>query len=435
MILHFPRYMFVCVLTGLICASGADKKEVGNKVKLVESGKSFRALASFDRLMRDFVRDNKMPGAALAVAKDGRLVYARAFGYADEELKQPLQPDSLFRIASISKPLTSVAILQLVEQGKLKLGDRIFPFLPRKPHLEAGVKADPRLDEITIRHLLQHRGGWDRGLTFDPMFRPVKIASTLGVDPPAKPNDIIRYMMGRKLDFNPGARFAYSNFGYCLLGRVIEQVSGKSYEEYMKEEVLKPLGIHSMRIGRTLFKDRVKGEVRYHTRGNLSAIAVMGKQIGRKVPRPYGAWHLEAMDSHGAWIASSVDLVRFGSAVEYFQKSNVLNEKSVRGMVARPQGAAGHDRDGKPKSAYYGLGWSIRPIRNTGKFNRWHTGGLDGTSTILVIRHDGICWAVLFNARKTADGQTAARKIDTLVHRAANAVEEWPTHDLFKNSK
>jgi hypothetical protein len=104
-------------------------------------------------------------------------------------------------------------------------------------------------------------------------------------------------------------------------------------------------------------------------------------------------------------------------------------------MVARPQGAAGHDRDGKPKAAYYGLGWSIRPISNTGKFNRWHTGGLDGTSTILVIRHDGICWAVLFNARKTADGKTAAGKIDPLVHRAANAVEEWPTHDLFKNSK
>ncbi len=404
-------------------------------VKLVESGKSFPALESFDRLMRDFVRDNKMPGAALAVAKDGRLVYARAFGYADEELKQPVQPDSLFRIASISKPLTAVAIMQLTEQGKLKMEDKIFSLLPHKPHLAVGEKADPRLNEITIRHLLQHRGGWDRGQSFDPMFRPVEIASTLSVEPPAKPKDIIRYMMGLKLDFKPGARFAYSNFGYCLLGRVIEQVSGKSYEEYMKEEVLKSLGIHSMRIGRTLFENKAKGEVRYHTRSNPSGIAVMGKHIGSKVPRPYGAWHLEAMDSHGGWIASSVDLVRFGSAVEYFKKSNVLNEKSAREMVARPQGAAGHDRDGKPKAAYYGLGWSIRPVSNTGKSNRWHTGSLDGTSTILVLRHDGICWAVLFNARKTADGETASRKIDPLVHRAANSVEEWPTHDLFKKSK
>ena len=254
-------------------------------------------------------------------------------------------------------------------------------------------------------------------------------------DPPAKPNDIIRYMMGRKLDFKPGARFAYSNFGYCLLGRAIEQVSGKSYEEYMREEVLKPLGIRSMRIGRTLLKGKAKGEVRYHTRGNSTAIAVMGKQIGRRVPRPYGSWYLEAMDSHGAWIASAVDLVRFGSAVEFFPKSKVLTEQSIREMVARPKGTAGYNHDGKPKAAYYGLGWSIRPVGHTGKSNRWHTGGLDGTSTILVLRHDGICWAVLFNARKTADRQTAASKIDSLVHRAANAVREWPKHDLFKQNE
>jgi len=400
--------------------------------KLPETGKSFPALASFNRLMRDFVRDNKMPGATLAVAKDGRLVYARGFGYADEMLKQPVQPDSLFRIASISKPLTAIAIIQLAENEELKLDDRIFALLPHKPHLTAGAKTDPRLNEITIRHLLQHRGGWDRGQSFDPMFRPIQIASTLGVDSPAKPDDIIRYMMGRKLDFKPGARFAYSNFGYCLLGRAIEQVSGKNYEEYMRNEVLKPLGIRSMRIGRTLLKNRAKGEVRYHTRGNPTAISVMEKQVGRKVPRPYGSWYLEAMDSHGAWIASAVDLVRFGSAVEYFRKSMVLTEKSIREMVARPKDAAGYNRDGKPKAAYYGLGWSIRPVGNTGKSNRWHTGGLDGTSTILVLRHDGICWAALFNARKTADKQTAASKIDSLVHRAANAVKEWPMHDLFK---
>ena len=399
--------------------------------KIPETGEVFPELASFDELMRSFVKENEIPGAALAVAKDGRLMYTRGFGYADEVLKQPVQPDSLFRIASISKPLTAVAIMQLAEKGKLKLEDHIFSLLPHKPHLGAEAKVDPRLNEITIRHLLQHRGGWDRGQSFDPMFRPIKIASTLGVASPAGPNDIIRYMMGLELDFKPGSRFAYSNFGYCLLGRVIEQVSGKPYEEYMRKEVLLPLGIRSMRIGRTLLKGRAKGEVRYHTRGNSTAIAVMGKQIGRKVPRPYGSWYLEAMDSHGAWIASAVDLVRFGSAIEFFPKSKVLTEKSIREMVARPKGAAGYNRDGKPKLAYYGLGWSIRPVGNTGKSNRWHTGGFDGTSTILVLRHDGICWAVLFNARKTADRQTAASKIDSLIHRAANTVKEWPKHDLF----
>jgi hypothetical protein len=104
-------------------------------------------------------------------------------------------------------------------------------------------------------------------------------------------------------------------------------------------------------------------------------------------------------------------------------------------MVARPKGIAGHDNTGKPKAAYYGLGWAIRPVRNTGKFNRWHSGGLDGTSTILVLRHDGICWAVLFNTRQAVDGQAASNKIDSLVHSAANAVKEWPKHDLFEQEK
>ena len=403
--------------------------------KLPETGKQFPALASFDELMRKFVRENNIPGAALAVAKDGRMVYARGFGFADREKNKHVQPESLFRIASISKPLTAVAIMQLVEKGKLKLEDKVFSILPHKAHLATGTKIDSGLAEITIQQLLQHQGGWDRGRSFDPMFRSVKIANTLGVDPPAKADDIIRFMMGQKLDFSPGSQFAYSNFGYCLLGRVIEQVSGSDYEKYMRSEVLRPLGIYSMHTGKSLLENRAKDEVRYYTRSTSMAIAVMGKQIGKPVLRPYGSWYLEAMDSHGAWIASAVDLVRFGSAVEHFNSSKVLTKKSISKMVARPKGIAGHDKTGKPKAVYYGLGWAIRPVRNTGKFNRWHSGGLDGTSTILVLRHDGICWAVLFNTRQAVDGQAASNKIDPLVHTAANAVKEWPKHDLFKQEK
>jgi len=403
--------------------------------KLPETGKQFSALVSFDELMRKFVRENNIPGAALAVAKNGRMVYARGFGYADREKNKHVQPESLFRIASISKPLTAVAIMQLVEKGKLNLEDKVFSILPHKAHLATGTKIDPGLAKITIQQLLQHQGGWDRARSFDPMFRSVKIAKTLGVNPPAKADDIIRFMMGRELDFPPGSQFAYSNFGYCLLGRVIEQVSGSDYEKYMRGEVLKPLGIYSMHIGRSLLKNRAKDEVRYYTRNNSTAIAIMGKYIGKPVLRPYGAWHLEAMDSHGGWIASAVDLVRFGSAVEHFNSSKVLTKKSISKMVARPKGIAGHDKTGKPKAAYYGLGWAIRPVRNTGKFNRWHSGGLDGTSTILVLRHDGICWAVLFNTRLTVDGQAPSNKIDSLIHSAANYIKEWPKHDLFEQEK
>jgi CubicO group peptidase (beta-lactamase class C family) len=191
---------------------------------LVETGETFEQLISFDKLMRTFVRGNEIPAAALAVGKQGRLVYARGFGYADVRRKEPVQPDSLFRLASLSKPITAVVVLRLVDQGKLKLDDYVFDLLPHKPHLPHGGQPDSRLKQVTIRQLLQHTGGWDRDVSIDPMFQPVKIARTLGVAPPAGPDHIVRFMMGWQLDFDPGTRHAYSNFGYCVLGRVVQHV-------------------------------------------------------------------------------------------------------------------------------------------------------------------------------------------------------------------
>ena len=397
---------------------------------LPETGKTHPALRPFDQLMRRFVVENEIPGAALAVAKDGRLLYARGFGWANRENKKPVQPHSLFRVASISKPITAVAILRLVDQGKLKLDEPAFARLPHKPLVRKDQKPDPRLEKITIRHLLQHRGGWDRAQSMDAMFRPVRIARALGKAPPADANDVIRFMRGWPLDFDPGARYAYSNLGYNILGRVIEQATDRSYEDYVKAEILKPIGVTAMRIGRTLAAGRAKDEVHYYARGDRTSLSVMAENYGQRVPRPYGAWHFEAMDSHGAWIASVIDLVRFGSALEHYKESKILKPASITAMTEPPPGAAGHDANGKPKPVYYGLGWSVRPVGK--KSNRWHTGSLDGTAALLVLRHDGLCWAVLFNTRATPKNSHAGRQVDPLLHEAAAKVQSWPDHDLFK---
>jgi len=424
----------------LVClarhGAGAEHQDGGDtkaepEQRLVETGKTHEELASFDALMRSFVRENEIPGAALAVACDGRLLYARGFGYADVKQKQPVKPESLFRIASLSKPITSVAIGQLVDRGRLKLDDRVFDLLPHKPHLPHDERTDPRLKTITIHQLLHHTAGWDRDLSIDPMFRSVEIAHRLGVKPPARPDHIVRFMMGWELDFEPGTRYAYSNFGYCLLGRVIEQTTGRSYEQHVRTALLKKLGIESMRIGKTLPAGRAPGEVCYYVRRNRTGTAVVGDRLGAKVPRPYGAWYLEAMDSHGGWIASVVDLMRFAVAVEDNNRSKLLSPESAAAMFAPPKGEAGRTEDGKPRRVYYGLGWSVRQVGDEGKINRWHTGSLAGTSSLLVIRHDGLCWAVLFNTNQTRDGKSPADKIDPLVHRAADAVRHWPKHDLF----
>lgn len=158
-----------------------------------------------------------VPGGALAVVKDGRLVYAKGYGWADREKKAPVTPTSLFRIASVSKPITAVAVMKLIEEGRLDLDARAFDIVRLPPVFTKRKKPDPRSKRVTVRQLLQHTGGWDRDKSFDPMFRPVEIAEAVGVPPPAPPEAVIRYMMGQPLDFAPGARYAYSNFDYCFV--------------------------------------------------------------------------------------------------------------------------------------------------------------------------------------------------------------------------
>ncbi|HEY8506498.1 MAG TPA: serine hydrolase domain-containing protein [Gemmataceae bacterium] len=391
-----------------------------------------RRLASFDRLMRSFVAAHDVPGAALAVSRGGRLVYARGFGFADPKTKEPVQPDSLFRIASISKPITAAAVLRLADQGRLRLDERVFPLLDVEPHLEEGKSPDPRLGEITVLHLLRHTGGWDRSKSFDPMvMESARIARALGSEPPASAGQIIRYMAGRPLDFAPGERYAYSNFGYCLLGRVIEKVTGRPYEEAVRLEVFAPLGIRKPRLGKTLPEGRAPGEVTYDTRDGRTAPAVVGEKIGEPVPMPYGAWYLEAMDAHGGWVASAPDLVRFAAAFDDPKLSPLMSEEAVGVMFARPEGSAGYEADGTPKETYYGCGWQVVAAGEKGEQNHFHTGSLDGTSTILVRRADGLNWAVLFNRRNGRGRKALASLIDPLVHEAADEVKEWPEEDLF----
>jgi len=401
------------------------------KSDVVATGKHNPALQSFDDLMISFVSEHNVPGASLAVTRHGKLVYARGFGFADLEKKEPVKPDALFRIASVSKPITSAAIMHLVEKGKIKLETPAFEYLDFKPLRDKNSKPDGRLKEITVQHLLHHTAGFDRAKSFDPMFRPVEIARAFGAQPPARPELIIRYMMGRPLDFAPGERDAYSNFGYCVLGRIIEKASGKTYEEFVKKEILAPLGIRHTQIGKTLPEGRAQGEVKYYDTKRRTGNAIMGPMFGMSVPFPYGCWYLEAMDSHGGWISSAIDLVRFASAFDDPAKSKILSAASIKSIFGRPPGDAGLE-DGKPRAAYYGDGWMVRPVGDTGKANTWHTGLLDGTSTILVRRLDGLNWAVLFNTQFDDNGKTLAGEIDGPVHQAADKVKNWPNIDLFK---
>ncbi len=396
----------------------------------VSTGAVDPRMSSYDRMMSEFLETHRVPGASVSVTDQGRLVYARGFGYADIATREQVQPTSLFRIASISKPITAVSVLQLVEQKKLALDDKVFDILSLDDDINAaGEKFDVRQREITIRHLLEHRGGWDRDQSFDAMFQSVRFAEELGVPAPAGPHDVIKAMLRQKLDFDPGHRYAYSNYGYCLLGRVIEKLTDQPYEDYVKQHVLAPIGITSMRIGRTHLEERSPGEVRfYHPDTSQS---VFQANLNAEVPSQYGGWYLEAMDSHGAWIASAVDLARFASAFDDPENCPILSAESIRTMHARPPGLAGHGDDGSEKPVYYSLGWSNR-VLDGGRINYWHTGSLPGTATILIRRHDGRNFVALLNSRVSPTASHLGRAIDSLLHKAAAGVTEWPAENLFE---
>lgn len=394
------------------------------------TGLNQKEMTSLDEAIKDFMLLHNPPGMAVAVSYRGRLVYARGFGYADKETQEPVQPESQFRIASISKPITAVGIMKLVEQGKLKLDSRVFDILKqyRRPLSQKNI--DPRLKDITVQQLLNHTAGWDREASFDPMFRSVAFAEQLGKPAPAETDDIIRIMLKQPLDFKPGERYAYSNFGYCLLGRVIEEVSGQTYEDYIQQTICKPLHMNETQLGKTLLEGRNEKEVKYHSTQQGSS--VFAANLRKQVPQPYGAWYLEAMDSHGGWISSAPDLLRFATAFDIPDRSPILNAPTISLMLERPPGLAGFDEKGKPKDVYYACGWMVRPIDTAGNSNQWHAGSLDGTSSLLVRRLDRINWAILFNARSGIDEKKLSSLIDAPMHTWINQIDRWPGKDQFE---
>lgn len=421
----------------LASTSGGLRPPLAKASELPTTGTADPNLAPFDKLLTDFITEHKLPGAGVAVTRNGKLVYARGFGYADLDKKLPVQPDSLFRLASISKPITSVAVMMLVDQKKLKLDDLVLKYVKLKAAIPAGGEFDKRWEKITVRQCLQHTGGWDRTKKggFDPIGIPKRISEALKLDGPPTPDDIVRYMLGQPLDFDPGAKMAYSNLGYLVLGRVLESITGAKYEAWVKKNVLAPVKATGMALGMGVPEKRAKGEVQYYDANKRMGVCLYPPRVGQRVPLPDGAANIEGYEAHGGWISSAVDLVRFASAFDYERKSPLLSANAIQQMWARPEGEAGFDADKKPKPTYYGCGWNVRPVGDTGKVTAWHMGLISGTSTLLVRRSDGLNWAVLFNTDANADGKRPASLIDGPMHDAADSVKKWPEGDLFEKFK
>jgi len=258
------RQYFLFLVTVLLFANCAvaQQQEATRPI----TGEAVEKFAAFDPVIEKHMDHIGATAASFAVQHNGKIVYSRAYGWADKDQKVPATTETTFRIASNTKPITAAIMRQLVvRHKKLKLTTKVIPFLGIEP---AGELGDERLNEITIEHLLTHKGGWDRATTFDPMFRPKTISKfhSINVADLTKEH-IVSYMLTKPLQLEPGTKKAYSNFGYLLVGMMIEKVAEKKYSQVV-EEFAEKTGV-SVRLSATKVDARHSTEVFYPRESGL----------------------------------------------------------------------------------------------------------------------------------------------------------------------
>ena len=390
-------------------------KLVPGNVRLTNDNPSGKDFASVEKTVNSFLRKWSIAGASVAIAKDGKLVYSKGFGFADTASKTMIQPFSRFRIASISKLVTAVAVMKLREEGKLSLNDRVFgpDGILNDPYFSE--PRDKRVYGITVGHLLSHEGGWTQRYG-DQMFMPVMIADKMGVTPPADTKTIIRFALNKRLHFTPGTGRAYSNLGYSILGLVIEKVSGMSYFEYCRRNILEPLGIYDMEIAGNLPSEKNLNEVTYYEASDM----VLKPSIygtGEMVVPSYGGNDIRALGGAGAWIATAPDLMKLLLAVDGFSsRPDILNNESIHIMTDNDNG-------------YAPVGWKTTVMDGTW----WRTGSFPGSAGMMKRQSNGISWVVLFNS-SAWNGPEIYSYMNGMMTRIITQVKEWPDYDLFKYS-
>jgi CubicO group peptidase (beta-lactamase class C family) len=369
-------------------------------------------LARFDAAMLKLMSDYNVPGGQLTITSQGRLVYNRGFGFANTATQDSVYPNSIFRIASVSKTVTAVACMKLFEQGLLNLDAKVFGSGGILNDAIYQNILDPLNTTITVRMLLQHSGGWDRNISGDIMFDAYNIATTMGVVSPPSPSVVIQYVLSHKLlDFTPGTQYQYSNFGFCVLGRIIEKITGQTYADYIQNDILNPLGITDMQLGFNLLANQLPNEVNYYDATYYYSVY----NNSTIVPAPYGAFNLEFMDSHGGWVASCEDLLKLVCAFDRFNtRPDILSTATIDTMI-QPS----------VNNPNYGCGIAVNASNNW-----WHDGSLPGTTSEFVRYGDGqLNWAILLNTRDQAGNINSA--VDNLVWNVLQNIIRWPTFDLF----
>lgn len=361
---------FKNALGGLLAASvlaGAAPPAAAQPIQ----GMPVPELANFDALMTDFLNDNDIEAALLGIMKDGKIVYQRGFGWTDSGHTGLLRHDALMRIASCTKPITAAAIQRLIGSNAIDNTDFVFDLgqpgggiLPITPF---GPLADAGYGQIQVQHVYTHTSGLPSNQGTDPTYQEVQIAADMGVASPPGRWSTLRWIMGNNaLSGNPGAQRNYSNVGFLAAGLVVEQISGMSHINYVRQSVFGPMSwmpVTEVVAGRTFPADRDPRESWYDDNAMVQNVF---DPDGDAVRAPDGGWDHEARIGQGGMVVSTTALL---SLAEMYYISDNQNGDTTYGTLV-----------------------------NGARQYRWHNGSLPGgTMSMTVQRPDGVNYAVIFN--------------------------------------
>lgn len=366
----------------------------------------------FDRTVRQFLNRWQIQGASLAVMKDGNLIYYKGYGYADAENGDSVEVRHIFRMASVSKLITAVGIMKLQEQGKLKLSSPVFGPNGLLPQFKDYT--DRRVERITVEHLLRHKAGFTVRAG-DPMFSPLtmELARRTGKTKALTTDQMIAHIIKTGLGYTPGNRTKYSNFGYTLLSKIIEQVSGQNYEQYIKQKILAPIGCHDMHIAHNADSLRHTNEVKYYESSDAELVEACDGS-GKMVQKCDGGNDVQGLQGAGAWVASPVEMLMFTAAIDgHPGKPDILQKSSIARMTQCNKGELP-------------MGWMR--IKENGNWVR--TGSMAGTSAMLCKQSDGYTWIFVTNT-SSWKGARFTRLISGMVNSAFGRVDQWPEKDMF----
>lgn len=327
-------------------------------VRPAEGQSRARSAPEFDRLVSSALKAGQ-PGGVVLVARQGRVVYKKAFGMANMELGVPMREEMVFNIGSMTKQFTAVAVLQLVERGKLSLQDEITKYLPDYP--TAGQK-------ITVEQLLTHTAGI-------PASAPEAMTRLQGEKRLVTLQEIIATFKSRPLDFTPGAKWSYSNNGYMLLGAIIEKVSGVPYPQYLEKNLFGPAGMTATHFGDDYLIVRNRAASYIYSRAESQFLNAANDKV-------------ETAYSAGAIQSTAEDLFRWNRALLANKLITKESLAKARAEYKLPDGRGTH----------YGYGWFVGNIQGSPIVE--HGGNMGGfmSHAIYLPREDAFV-VVLYNFR------------------------------------